>query len=577
MLRQVSITAIMVLAGAAANAQVLSFSDQTGASQINATYETTSGVISLPQFMFAGGAAGDFDRDGDPDIFILSGGHAPDRLYINNGDGTFSDQALAWGVAKEHVGAGVSVADYDNDGDLDIYVTSHGPANGFLEGDVHMLYRNNGPDDQGQFSFTDVAFESGVRKSSPVDPDGFSSTWGDYDMDGDLDLFVAGWMDENNGDRLFRNDGPDAKGLVTFTDVTDDLTDLTTVQVYGFSPTFQDMDGDGYPEIVISADFASSQYLRNDGGAGFTNLTAASGTGLDENGMGATTGDFNNDGLVDWYVTAIWDAGGNKLYMNQGDHVYEEVSIDAGVNQGGWGWGAAAVDIDNDADLDILETNGWNLINDPSFLFLNDNDGTFTESGVSLGMNHNTQGRGIALLDHDNDGDVDVLFLSHMDPVFLYRNDLTKDTGASWLRVRLDNCGLDSLTPDGVGAHIELTCNGLTQHRWITAAPSYLAQGEMIAHFGVDTAEMIDELRVTWPNGYSRVLSQIDANQTMVVTANRADLAAPWGVLDMDDVLGFIDDWVHARPGADLGAPSGAFDFSDIVAFLVAFDQGCRD
>ncbi len=570
MLRQSTVAFALLLAGSA-HAQVLSFSDQTAASQIDATYEISTGSISLPQFMFAGGAVGDFDRDGDPDVFILSGGHAPDRLYINNADGTFTDRAAAWGVDLMHVGAGASVADYDNDGDLDLYVTSVGPESGFLENDRHLLYRNNGDS-----TFTDVALEAGVRKSAPADPDGFSSTWGDYDMDGDLDLFVAGWMDEVNGERLFRNNGPDGEGLVTFTDVTDELTDLASIPVYGFSPTFQDMNADGYPELVIAADFITSQYLRNDGGTGFTNITAASGTGLDENGMGATTGDFNNDGLVDWYVTAIWSAGGNKLYMNQGDHVYEEVSVEAGVNQGGWGWGAAAVDIDNDGDLDILETNGWNLIDNPSYLFLNNLDGTFTESAVALGMNHVTQGRSILLLDHDSDGDVDIVFLSHFDPAYLFQNDLTKDTGAGWLRVRLDNCGRGDLTPDGVGAHLELTAAGVTQHRWITAAPSYVGQGEMVAHFGLDDATSIDELRITWPNGFSRVLSAPDMNQSVVVTANPADVRAPWGALDITDVLGFMDDWVHARASADLGVPAGVFNFTDIVAYLQAFGRSCR-
>lgn len=566
-----TIPAILILPLAAgAHAQVLSFSDQTASSLIDARYETPTAGISFPQFMVAGGAVGDFDRDGDPDVFILSGGHAPDRLYINNGDGTFTDRAAEWGVDLAHLGGGASVADYDNDGDLDLYVTSFGPESGFLESDRHLLYRNNGNN-----TFTDVALEAGVRMSAPSDPDGFSSTWGDYDMDGDLDLCVGGWMDENEGDRLFRNNGPESG--YTFTDVTDELTNLSSIPVFGFSPTFQDTNDDGYPELLVAADFITSQYLRNDAGTGFTNVTAASGTGLDENGMGATTGDFNNDGLVDWYVTAIWSMGGNKLYMNQGDHVFEEVSVDAGVNQGGWGWGAAAVDIDNDADLDILETNGWNLIDDPSFLFLNNLDGTFTESAVALGMNHVTQGRSILLLDHDDDGDVDVLFLSHLDDAYLFRNDLTKDTGAGWLRVRLDNCGSAQLTPDGVGAKLELTSGSVTQHRWITAAPSYVGQGEMVAHFGVDDASAIDELRVTWPNGYSRVLTDLDVNQSMVITSNRADVSAPWGVLDMTDVTAFLDAWVHQREEADLGPPSGGFDYSDIMAYLVAFAQGCRE
>ena len=506
------------------------------------------------------------DRDGDQDLFILSGGHEPDRLYINNADGTFTDQAASWGVALRHLGGGASVADYDNDGDLDIFVTSMGTDPIDLLADSHILYRNNG--DQ---TFTNVALEAGVRRASPDRPDGFGSAWGDYDMDGDLDLLVAGWMDVMLGERLFRNNNDG-----TFTDVTAEITPLLDIPTWGFTPTFHDMDADGYPEILLAADFGSSQYLVNNQGQSYSLFTAESGTGLDENGMGATVADFNNDGMPDWFVTAIETVGGNMLYINQGDHVYAEVSGPSGTTDGAWGWGAAAVDLDNDADQDIVETNGYALWDDPSKIYINNDDGTFTESAQALGLVHQTQGRGIIKLDYDNDGDVDIAFASHSDPVFLFRNDLTKDTGANWLRFRLDNCGRPGLTPDGVGAHIEITTAGGAQHQWITAAPSYLAQGELVAHVGIADAPQADTVRVTWPNGHTRVLTQVLANQSVTVLANPADVEPPYGLIEHHDVQGFLLGFVEQDPDADLAEPLGVFDYTDVLAFVLEFVAGCR-
>ncbi len=549
-----------------AGAQVLSFSDETAPAGVVADYESFAGTLSLPVFMLAGGAAGDFDRDGDQDLFILSGGHEPDHLFINNGDGTFTDEAAAWGVDLSHLGGGASVADYDNDGDLDIFITSMGIDPLSLLADSHVLYRNNGDN-----TFTNVAAAAGVRRTSPDRPDAFGSAWGDYDMDGDLDLLAGGWSDVMLGETLFRNNGDG-----TFTDVTDDITPLRQIPMWGFTPTFHDMDGDGYPEILWAADFVSSQYLINNQGESFTLYTSKSGTGLDQNGMGAAVADFDNDGLPDWFVTAIETVGGNMLYINQGDHTYQEVSIPSGTTDGAWGWGAAAVDLDNDGDQDIVETNGYALWDNPSKVYINNDDGTFTESAIPLGINHNTQGRGVIKLDYDQDGDVDVAFTSHQDPVFLYRNELTKDAGAAWLRLRADNCGRPDLTPDGVGAHIEVTVNGVTQHHWITAAPSYLAQGELVAHVGLGLASQADTVRITWPNGHTRVLTDVLANQSVTLLSSPADVEPPFGLLDHHDVQGFILGFGEGNIEVDLAEPLGVLDYTDVLEFLRAFSAGCR-
>jgi len=322
----------------------LKFSDQTLASGVDSVHLPSYWMLISPVIMpsmIAGGAIGDFNNDGNQDIFVPTGGENPDQLWINNGDGTFTDRASAWGIAYEHMGVGTAVGDYNNDGWLDIFVTSFGPATGQLRPGAHLLYRNNG-----NGSFTDVAVVAGVNRSSATAADGFGAAFGDFDLDGDLDLVVLSWRPATDGNRLYRNDGDG-----TFTDVTDDAGLAGLIECRAFSPRFADMDGDRYPELLIAADFGTSRYLVNNTDGTFTDFTAGSGTGVDGNGMGATIADFNGDGLFDWYVTSIYTPNpllgipgtGNMLYMNKGNHVYSESSALTGVKDGGWGWGTVAV------------------------------------------------------------------------------------------------------------------------------------------------------------------------------------------------------------------------------------------
>ncbi|MCZ6603017.1 MAG: VCBS repeat-containing protein, partial [Planctomycetota bacterium] len=215
----------------------------------------------------------------------------------------------------------------------------------------------------------------------------------DYDLDGDLDLCVVSYWGEHQGNRLFRNNGDE-----TFTDVTDVALGMGVFEVWGFQPAFVDMNGDRYPELLISADYETSRYLVNNADGTFTDMTVASGTGLDDNGMGQAVGDFDNDGLLDWYVSSIHQLipppghnSGNMLYVAQGSHCYVESSVATGTNDGGWGWGTVTVDLDNDTWLDIVEVKGrpakggeW--INEPGKLFHNDGDGTFTEMAAATGF-----------------------------------------------------------------------------------------------------------------------------------------------------------------------------------------------
>ena len=319
--------------------------------------------------MSGGGAVLDFDGDGDQDLFMVTGGGAPDRLYRNDGEGTFTDVARAAGVARVHRGQGAAAADVDGDGDPDLFVASLGPAGEPRPG-FHLLYRNDGPTgEDGMVRFTEIGRPAGVATTSAGIESGMGGSFGDYDLDGDLDLFVAAWSGEVAGNTLFRNDGV-VDGVPRFTDVTGPAG-LAAGGVRGFTPIFADANGDRYPELLLAADFGMSRYYVNRGDGTFAERTAAAGAGLDENGMGATAGDFDGDGSLDWYVTSIHTAHppsksggtGSKLYLNRGDGTFAEIATDAKVKRGGWGWGAVAIDHDLDGRLDIAATGGWNEAN----------------------------------------------------------------------------------------------------------------------------------------------------------------------------------------------------------------------
>ncbi|MDE0024617.1 MAG: CRTAC1 family protein [Spirochaetaceae bacterium] len=588
--------------------------------------------------MTGGAAVGDFNRDGWQDIFLLGGGGAVDALYLNNGDGTFTDHAAAAGVAWSHRGLAAAVGDFDGDGWQDLFVTSLGGSGGDRRPGAHRLYRNLGvPAPRTQAAragrtaplagaaaagevptppehasparapaanespaggaaaaradrtapkqaeaapppatsashagaaraeaaafggepgrlpggiprFEDVAVEVGVATTATPRPDGMGAAFGDYDLDGDLDLFVTGYQ-YHDGNRLFRNDGG------RFTDVTvaafGPALDVDVLDTWGFAPAWVDMDGDRFPELLIAGDYGTSRYFLNDGGLRFRDLTAASGTGAGAMGMGSAFGDFDGDGRFDWYLTSVYARtgtesvrNGNQLYLNEGRHRFREASVAAGVNHGGWGWGAVAADLNHDGVLDLVTTNGWTRANhqgdlewlsEPTRVYLGRGEpaGVAPGGGESageaeapvpafdfaqeqVGLRHRDQGRGLLAFDYDNDGDRDILIVNLSGPVSLYRNDLS-GPATNYLRVFLDRGHSRAVAPDGIGALVSIRAGDTEQQRFIGGEGVYLGSGELSAHFGVGAAAVIDELAVTWPDGAVTGLQSIPANQTLTV------------------------------------------------------------
>jgi hypothetical protein len=501
-----------------------------------------------PQYWMTGGlAVGDFDRDKHMDVFVLSGGIGRDLLFLGDGAGAFTEHGLEWGLTHVHAGVGVAAADYDGDGWLDLYVTSFGSRQNAGPGQ-HLLYKNTG-----EGSFKNVAREAGVSVTSRTHAGGYSPAFGDYDLDGDLDLFVAIWQNGTGGNRLFRNEGDG-----TFVDVTDAALGTTVDGVRGFTPVFHDMDGDQYPELLIAADFETSRYLVNQGGTSFVDRTLLSGTGLDDNGMGATVGDFDNDGLDDWYVTSIhYDEAppglnpGNMLYVNGGAHVLSELSVPLGVNDGGWGWGTHAADLDHDGWLELVEVNGG--LHKPWFqeggkLFHNNGPSSpagrragatsFTEMAFACGFSTAGEGRGVITFDPDEDGDLDLAVFSNSEPVELFRND-SEDLG-SWLRVELETSANPKLAPHGFQSRVLATVGETTISRYVDGRPSYLSCGELALHFGLGDATTVDVLRVEWPRGYVTELRDVAVDRTIRIQApvlGDLDGSGQLGIEDLSDLL----------------------------------------
>ncbi len=554
------------------------FSDRTIEAGLTAVHTTDPG--GGLRAMSGGLAVGDFNNDGWQDIFVLGGPYAPDKLYINNRDGTFADRAAEWGVARAHWGFAIAVGDFDGDGWLDVFVTSAGTDSLHCR---HLLYHNNA-----NGTFTDVAAAAGVQSTSSVGFDGLGATWGDYDLDGRLDLAVSGYQYGSGGNKLFHNNGNG-----TFTNTTAALGyDLQYTPA--FSPRFIDMNGDRYPELLWVADFGFSKYFINNANGTFTEATAAAGVGLDANGMGTTIGDFNNDGRPDWFVSSIYTTlgpyqvvpgTGNMLYMNQGGNHFTEVAGSAGVRQSGWGWGAIAADLRNIGRLDIAVTNGWDgtgygtqFFADQTCVFQNNGvSGTspvFSNIAPGCGITHTEQGRGMVEFDYNNDGKPDILIATNGGPLALYRND-TPASG-NYVRVLLNSLPSHATAPNGYGAHVVATVGGVggvggaSQHRWITGGSNYLSQSELSAHFGLGAADRV-RLRVEWPDGSVSTRELASVNRTVTIGWCTADWNAN-GLLTVQDIFDFLNDWFAG--GGDFDA-SGDTSVQDIFTFLNAWFAGC--
>ncbi len=526
----------------------ISFADATAGSGIDVINGFRTAIpdnrvaLSAP----SGVASGDYDSDGDIDLFVVRGDVGPNLLYRNLGNLTFEDVAAQAGLAntksatENYRHSGPMFADLDGDRDLDLFM-------GGLDGDPALIFENNGDG-----TFSDVTAGSGIDQMTALQD--MSSAFGDYDMDGDLDLWISHWGTPRDpaapGDteHLWRND-TDAGGI-KFTSVSesanispsivtlpDDLTTRPPSFDYTYSAVFARINDDLYPDILSVADFNYSQFFVNNQDGTFSNATDTD-VIIDGDGMGTAVGDYDNDGDLDWFVTSIectrdlnsqdpdseCDFGfiseiGNRLYRND-NGTFVDATADAGVASGGWGWGACFIDFENDGDLDIYHTNGWPYIDgtnnfqiDISAAFVNDGTGRFRNETADIGLDDTEQGRGVVCADFDNDGDVDILQLHRelFGAATLWRNDTENN---NYLTVKLVGAAPNT---EAAGARITVSVGLRSQMREITIGSNFVSQNPTVQIFGLGNSTQADEVRVQWPDGRETVLLNVQAGQSIAI------------------------------------------------------------
>ena len=496
------------------------------------------------EFLGSGGGFFDYDNDGDLDIYLVNGASqiaSPDKnpstnaLYRNNGDGSFSNVTELTGTGSTSYGTGCTVGDYDNDGDLDLYIANFGP---------NVLYQNSG-----KGTFIDVSMQSGVANSQW----GTSCAFADVDNDGNLDLYITNYADYavKNDKKCYvrgiwqycgpRSYPPDTdifyhnNGNGMFTDLTEKSGFLDVPACHGLGVAFGDYDNDGDQDLYVANDQDPNFLFQNQGSGKFEETALLSGVsysdmGKEEAGMGTIFGDYDNDGLLDLTVSNFQKET-NTLYHNEGSGFFADVTTLAGIGEITYsylGWGIAFFDYNNDGYKDIFVANGHVLDNitdidrsttypQRNLLFRNLGDGTFEDVSNQSGSGLTLQkvSRTVALGDYDNDGDLDILVTNWNQTADLLRNE--GGNLNNWIQINV--VGTKS-NKSGIGTRIKLVAGNLKQYQEVQSGGSYLAFSDLRTHFGVGNAKRIDLVEILWPSGHIDKYKDLAVNHRFIATEN---------------------------------------------------------
>ncbi len=529
----------------------------------------SEGTLTIPPaFGGAGIAADDLDGDGDDDLLILSG--VGNKLYRNNGDGTFTDVTKGSAVSGLRADGTYReprqpiIADLDNDGRPDILVT--------YVGEKHGLYRN-----KGNFEFEDVSARSGLGGEGQV---GGPATVFDFNRDGLLDVYIGYFGNYLKGtlptlnrrnfngepNRLFMNTGE-----LKFKDVTAGSGTDNSGWAQALSHT--DLDGDGWQDLIVGNDFGINAYLRNRGDGTFEDISARIGTDKPSFTMNVGIADLNADDRPDIYISNIVTMVKDEKYVlpsadtpmklnpdklarmrvvEANDLFISNVRKDSlpkwelsdlvgrGFATTGWSWDADFFDFDHDGDDDLFVLNGMNEYKvysdtpyyapvqdsveeivlpvsdrEPNVFFLNEN-GTLGYASKESGLDYLGNSRSAVYLDFEGDGDLDIVVNNYQGPALVYRNDMKTD-GRNWLKVRLVGNPERGSNRDAVGARLIVTGeDGLRVWREIHGTEGYLSVHPRTQHFGLGGAENVD-LEIRWPNGETQIVRDLAANEVHVI------------------------------------------------------------
>jgi hypothetical protein len=497
--------------------------------------------------MLGGVALLDYDRDGLLDIYFTNGARIPslnkespafyNRLYRNNGDGTFTDETTKAGVQGVGYSIGVAVGDFDNDGYPDLYVVGV---------NANTLYHNNGDG-----TFSDVTKTAGVEGNLPSGKKAWAvgAGWFDYNNDGYLDLFVVNYVDwsvsknqvcgepgkrlncspvlyQGLPNTLYRNNGDG-----TFTDVSA-LTGIAAHVGKGMGMALADYDGDGYMDVFVGNDTERNFLFRNRGGQGFSEVGVEAGVAFGEDGipvssMGADFRDINNDGFPDLTIAALANET-FPLFFNIGKRGFLDVTYRSGIGTSSYtmsGWGTGIFDFDNDGLKDIFASGGHVSENIehyrnqeyrvPNIAWQNQGGGQFKRLGAQAGPTFQTAAahRGIAFGDLNNDGRVDSVVSAIGGKAEILFNTSTREH--NWITIVPEG---SKSNRDGIGTRITLTgASGLVQYNHVTTCVGYASSSDRRVYFGLGLDKKIREIELRWPSGRRQVLQNIAVNQILRV------------------------------------------------------------
>lgn len=510
----------------------------------------SSGRRYIIESVASGLALFDYDGDGDIDIYFLNGaplkGSKPktvpkNELYRNEGNWKFTNVTDQAGVGDTRFGLGVTVGDYDNDGHLDIYVNNYGP---------NVLYRN-----KGNGIFEDVTDKAGVANGHKV---GAAAHFLDMDKDGDLDLFVANYLDftyENHlmrstrgiskyagpmdfppmSNNLFRNNGDK-----TFTDVSVE-SGVAEHKGWGMGGVCADFDNDGDTDVYIANDVYANFLFENDGTGKFEEIGLMTGLaydlhGDDQGSMGIDCGDFDNDGWLDFYQTSYANELA-LLYKNLGNGLFEDVTMITGAGTSTLAhvtWGTGLVDFDNDGDRDIFvvcghlqdnveQYNNSATTNVRNVLLMNTGDGKFVDVSDQSGdgMMVKLRSRAAGFDDLDNDGDVDVVILNSRYGPTVLRND--SSSKGHWLQIILRGIKTNR---DGIGARVKVISGDLTLIDEVHSGRGYQSHYGMRLHFGLRNHDKVDRIEVRWIGGGTDIFENLAADRLITVTEGSSKIVS---------------------------------------------------
>jgi hypothetical protein len=496
----------------------------------------------------AGLALFDYDGDGDVDAYFLNGSPLPgtnakaiprNALYRNDGNWKFTDVTLESGVGDTGYGLGVAVGDYDNDGDPDLYLNNYGP---------NVLYRNNG---DGTFADVsrEAGVSNGDKMGAgacffDMDGDGdldlYAANYLQFSYEdhvlrtsNGVPIYFSPAAYDPVPDTLYRND---ADG--TFTDVSTD-SGVATLAGWGMGTVCGDFDNDGDTDVFIANDVAENFLFQNDGTGNFQEMGLMAGVAVDHAGnshgsMGVECADYNNDGRLDLYVTS-YQVQFATLFANLGDHLFRDATQSTGAGTGTYAfvtWGAGLVDFDNDGDRDVfvacghLQDNIERYDDTTSYhtrnrLLMNTGEGKFVDVSDQSGdgLKVKLSSRGAAFDDLDNDGDIDVVVLNSRHEPTILRNDSANNH--HWIQIRLRGTKTNR---GGVGARVEVVSDDLTQIDEVHSGRGYQSHYGTRLHFGLGKGDRVDRIEVRWIGGGTDVLENVDADQLVTITEGSSEI-----------------------------------------------------